>query len=86
MKSVAAVSVGMQNGLHLLDLDYVEDSSGDVDMNIVMTGDGGLVEVQGTAEKSVFAKKDLDAMLDLGAAGITKITALQKAAVERALR
>jgi ribonuclease PH len=86
VKSVAAVSVGMQNGLHLLDLDYVEDSSGDVDMNIVMTGDGGLVEVQGTAEKSVFAKKDLDAMLDLGAAGITKITALQKAAVERALR
>ena len=86
LRSVAAVSVGMQNGVHLLDLDYNEDSSGDVDMNIVMTGDGGLVEVQGTAEKNVFAKKDLDAMLDLGAAGIAKITALQKAAVEKALR
>lgn len=86
LRSVAAVSVGMQKGVHLLDLDYEEDSAGDVDMNIVMTGDGGLVEVQGTAEKNVFAKKDLDAMLDLGAAGIGKITALQKAAVERALR
>jgi len=84
--SVAAVSVGMQNGIHLLDLDYVEDSGGDVDLNVIMTGDGGLVEVQGTAEKSVFARKDLDAMLELGTAGIAKISALQKAAVERALR
>ncbi|HEY8278106.1 MAG TPA: ribonuclease PH [Bdellovibrionota bacterium] len=86
INSVAAVSVGMQKGVHLLDLDYVEDSAGDVDMNVVMTGEGGLVEVQGTAEKSVFAKKDLDAMLDLGANGIATITGLQKAAVERALR
>jgi ribonuclease PH len=86
LRSVAAVSVGMHNGIHLLDLDYEEDSGGDVDMNVVMTGDGGLVEVQGTAEKNVFAKKDLDAMLDLGAEGIAKITALQKAAVERAMR
>ena len=86
LNSVAAVSVGMQNGIHLLDLDYNEDSAGDVDMNIVMTGDGGLVEVQGTAEKSVYSKKDLDAMLDLGASGIAKITALQKLAVEKALR
>lgn len=86
LRSVAAVSVGMLNGIHLLDLDYNEDSSCDVDMNVVMTGDGGLVEVQGTAERNVFAKKDLDAMLDLGAAGVAKITALQKSAVERALK
>jgi ribonuclease PH len=86
VRSVAAVSVGMRNGVHLLDLDYDEDSTCDVDMNVVMTGDGGLVEVQGTGEKNVFAKKDLDTMLDLGAAGIAKITSLQKLAVEKALR
>lgn len=86
LRSVAAVSVGMHNGVHLLDLDYTEDSGGDTDLNLVMTGEGGIVEVQGTAEKSVFARKDLDAMLELGAQGITKITALQKAAVERALK
>jgi ribonuclease PH len=84
--SVAAVSVGMQNGIHLLDLDYNEDSGGDVDLNVIMNGEGGLVEVQGTAEKNVFNRKDLDAMLDLGAAGIAKITTLQKQAVEKALR
>lgn len=86
IRSVAAVSVGMQEGQHLLDLDYVEDSSGDVDMNIIMSGEGELIEVQGTAEHKVFARQDLNAMLDLGAHGIQQITALQKAAVERALR
>jgi ribonuclease PH len=86
VRSVAAVSVGMHNGVHLLDLDYNEDSTCEVDMNLVMTGDGGLVEVQGTGEKGHFSRDDMNRMLDLGAAGIQKITALQKAAVERALR
>jgi ribonuclease PH len=84
--SVAAVSVGMHKGIHLLDLDYEEDSTCDVDMNVVMTGAGGLVEVQGTGEKNVFSRQDLDAMLELGSSGISNITQLQKAAVERALR
>jgi len=86
VNSVAAISVGMKDGLHLLDLDYVEDSSCDVDMNIVMTGEGGLVEVQGTAEKNLFQRKDLDAMIDLAVAGGAKIAALQKAAIEKGLR
>jgi ribonuclease PH len=86
LRSVAAVSVGIQNGVHLLDLDYNEDSACDVDMNVVMTGDGGLVEVQGTAERNVFARKDLDAMLEYGAEGIAKLSALQKSAIERGLR
>jgi len=86
LRSVAAVSVGMHNGIHLLDLDYNEDSSCEVDMNVVMTGEGGLVEVQGTGEKNQFSRADMNAMLDLGAAGIEKITALQKAAVERGLK
>lgn len=86
LRSVAAVSVGMHNGIHLLDLDYNEDSTCEVDMNVVMTGEGGLVEVQGTGEKNHFSRADMNSMLDLGAAGIGKITALQKAAVERALK
>jgi ribonuclease PH len=86
LNSVCAISVGMKDGLHLLDLDYVEDSSCDVDMNIVMTGAGGLVEVQGTAEKNLFERKDLDAMIDLAVAGGKEITALQKTAIERGLK
>jgi ribonuclease PH len=86
LNSVAAVSVGMQNGLHLLDLDYNEDVACDVDMNVVMTGSGGMVEVQGTAEKSLFQRKDLDSMIDLAAAGIEKISLLQKQAVEKGLK
>lgn len=86
LRSVAAVSVGMHAGKHLLDLDYSEDSTCEVDMNVVATGDGGLVEVQGTGEKGHFSRQDMDAMLDLGTAGIAKITQLQKAAVERSLR
>lgn len=86
LRSVAAVSVGMHNGIHLLDLDYNEDSTCEVDMNVVATGDGGLVEVQGTGERGHFSRQDMDAMLDLGTAGIAKITALQKAAVEKSLR
>lgn len=86
LRSVAAVSVGMHNGIHLLDLDYNEDSTCEVDMNVVATGDGGLVEVQGTGERGHFSRQDMDNMLDLGTAGIAKITQLQKAAVEKSLR
>ena len=86
LRSVAAVSVGMHNGIHLLDLDYNEDSTCEVDMNVVATGDGGLVEVQGTGERGHFSRQDMDNMLDLGTAGIAKITQLQRAAVEKSLR
>ena len=67
---VAAVSVGMLDGVPLLDLSYVEDSRADVDLNVVMLDHGGLVEVQGTAERRSFSRADLDRMLDLAAAGI----------------
>ncbi len=86
LNSVAAVSVGMKNGIHLLDLDYEEDSSCDVDMNMVMTGSGGLVEVQGTAEKNLFQRKDLDAMIDLALAASGKISTLQNAAIQQGLK
>jgi len=86
LNSVAAISVGMKGGQHLLDLDYEEDSGCDVDMNVVLTGTGGLVEVQGTGEKTLFARKDLDAMIDLAVAGSLKISELQKAAIERGMR
>lgn len=83
---VSAISVGMKDGIHLLDLDYNEDSSCDVDMNVVLTGAGGLVEVQGTAEKNLFQRKDLDAMIDLAVAASAQISTLQKAAVEQGLK
>jgi ribonuclease PH len=86
LPAVAAVSVGMHNGIHLLDLDYNEDSTCEVDMNVVMNAEGGMIEVQGTGEKKLFQRADLDAMLGLAATGITKITALQKQAVERGLK
>lgn len=79
---VAAVSVGIVSGEPLLDLCYEEDSSADVDMNIIMTGDGKLVEVQGTAERSSFSRDELNVMLDLAGAGISEIIALQKKTVE----
>lgn len=86
LNSVAAVSVGMKGGKHLLDLDYVEDSACDVDMNVIMTGSGALVEVQGTAEREPFQRKDLDSLVDLAALGIGKIIALQAHAIERGLK
>lgn len=67
---VAAVSVGMLDGVPLLDLSYSEDSRADVDLNVVMLDHGGLVEVQGTAERRPFSRADLDRMLDLAAAGV----------------
>jgi ribonuclease PH len=83
--SVAAVSVGVVDGAPLLDLDYAEDSSADTDMNVVMTGDGRLVEVQATAERDPFARETLDELLELAAAGIAEIGAVQAEAVGREL-
>jgi len=78
---VAAVSVGIVAGDALLDLDYVEDAGADVDMNVVMTGDGRLIEVQATAEKTAFGRARLDELLDLAASGIATIAEQQRAAV-----
>ncbi|MDP2794475.1 MAG: ribonuclease PH [Sulfurisoma sp.] len=79
---VAAVSVGMVDGAAVLDLDYDEDSSCDTDMNVVMTGGGGIVEVQGTAEGEPFSRAELDALLALAQAGIADLVNLQKAALK----
>jgi ribonuclease PH len=67
----------------VLDLDYAEDSGSGTDMNVVMTGSGGLVEVQGTAEGAPFSRKEMDSMLDLAAKGIRELVAAQRAALER---
>ena len=75
---VAAVSVGMCAGVPVLDLDYAEDSSCDTDMNVVMTGAGAFVEVQGTAEGAAFSRNELDALLGLAEKGIAELVALQK--------
>ncbi|HVV58863.1 MAG TPA: ribonuclease PH [Gaiellaceae bacterium] len=80
--SVAAVSVGVVDGVSLLDLDYAEDSNADVDLNVVMTGDGRLVEVQATAEKVPFDRARLDELLDLAAVGIEELAATQREAVD----
>lgn len=74
---VAAVSVGMVDGAPCLDLDYEQDSNAEVDMNIVMTGQGKLIEVQGTAEKNPFSKKDLDRLLLIAKNGIDKLISYQ---------
>lgn len=74
----AAVSVGISDGEVLLDLDYSEDGGAEVDCNVVMTGSGDLIEVQGTAEGSPFSRARLDAMLDFAAAGITSLVAMQR--------
>ena len=78
---VAAVSVGIYQGQPVLDLDYPEDSDCETDMNVVMTGSGGFVEVQGTAEGSPFSRAELDALLDLAGAGIARLVAEQKRAL-----
>jgi ribonuclease PH len=75
--SVAAVSVGIVDGRPALDLCYEEDARADVDCNVVMTGTGRLVEVQGTAEGEPFGREDLDAMLDLASSGIQRLTQIQ---------
>ncbi|MCZ2440573.1 MAG: ribonuclease PH [Burkholderiales bacterium] len=78
---VAAVSVGMRQGVPLLDLDYDEDSSCDTDMNVVMTAAGGFVEVQGTAEGAPFTRAEMDALLALAAKGIGELVAAQRRAL-----
>ena len=82
--TVAAVSCGIVDGVPLLDLDYREDSSAEVDANVVMTGDGGLVEVQATAERTPLSRAHLDELLALAAKGIVELRALQDAAVAAA--
>jgi ribonuclease PH len=83
--SLAAVSVGVWEGEPVLDLDYAEDSTAEVDMNVVMTGSGGIVELQATAEKNTFSRETLDRLIDLASSGIEdimaeqlKVTALRK--------
>jgi ribonuclease PH len=83
--SVAAVSCGVVGGEPLLDLDYPEDSTAEVDMNVVMTGDGGLVEVQATGERTPLSRTSLDALLVLAAGGIEELRAAQRAAVDEAV-
>ena len=75
--NIAATSVGLVNGEALLDLCYVEDSTADVDMNIVMTGSGKFIEIQGTAEENPFSRDDYDQMLDLAVGGIQQLVRLQ---------
>ncbi len=82
LDSVAAVSVGIYQGMPVLDLDYTEDSACGTDMNVVMTGSGGLIEVQGTAEGSPFSRTEMDAMLDLAQKGIAQLISAQKAALK----
>lgn len=79
--SVAAISVGVYQGAPVLDLDYIEDSDCDTDMNVVMTGTGGFVEIQGTAEGEAFDRATMDAMIDLAVSGIKTISKLQQQAL-----
>jgi len=83
--SVAAVSCGMIDGAALLDLDYSEDSTAQVDANVVMTGEGGLVEVQATAERTPLSRAHLDELLGLAAAGIERLRVAQQDAIAGAL-
>jgi ribonuclease PH len=83
--SVAGVSLGIVDGEPLLDLDYSEDSRAEVDLNVVMSGDGRLIEVQATAEGERYTREQLDELLDLAAAGIEEIAEAQQRAVETVL-
>jgi ribonuclease PH len=80
---VAAISVGIYQGTPVLDLDYAEDSQCDTDMNVVMNANGGLIEVQGTAEGHAFSRAELNALLDLAASGCATLAAAQRAALDR---
>ena len=80
-QGVAAISVGVYKGVPVLDLDYIEDSDCDTDMNVVMTADGGFVEIQGTAEGEPFKRDAMNAMLDLAASGIHELLAKQQYAL-----
>jgi len=79
----AAVSVGVVAGVPTLDLAYEQDSSADVDMNVVMTGSGGIIEVQGTAERNPFTRAALDRLLDLAASGVDRLVVAQREALGR---
>lgn len=83
--AVAAVSVGKVEGKILLDLNYEEDSRAEVDMNIVMTGSGKFIEIQGTAENAVFSKAEMDALIKVAEKGIKKLLQIQKRSLEEAL-
>ena len=80
---VAATSVGIVGGMPLLDLCYEEDSQAEVDMNVVMTEDGGLVETQATAEKGSYSRSDLNALIDLAESGLKDIFAAQRSVLDR---
>ncbi len=80
--SVAAISVGIVNGVPVLDLDYAEDSSAETDMNVVMNDAGGFIEVQGTAEGHAFRREELDALLDLARDGVSTLLDLQAQALK----
>ena len=86
VRQVAAISVGIVDGQAVLDLDYPEDVGAGTDMNVVATGDGELIEVQGTAEGAPFARNELDALLDLALGGIRTLTSLQAEALAEPLR
>jgi ribonuclease PH len=79
--AVAAVSVGIVQGVPVLDLDYAEDSACDTDMNVVMNDGGGFIELQGTAEGHAFRREELDALLELASKGVAELCALQRAAL-----
>ena len=81
MDSVAAVSVGVVGGVPLLDLDYPEDSGCDSDVNMVMTGSGKIIEIQGTAEGAPFSFDELNTLMQLAAKGIAELSALQRQAL-----
>ena len=82
INSVAAISVGIYQGVPVLDLDYAEDSQCDTDMNVVMTGTGGMIEVQGTAEGAPFSRDELEELLNLASEGIGQLTRIQKEALQ----
>ena len=81
-RRVAAVSVGIIDGEPRLDLDYEEDVRAEVDMNVVMTADGGLVETQATAEKGSYSRRELDALIDLAESGLKQIFEIQRAVIQ----
>ena len=81
LNHVAAISVGIYQGVPVLDLDYPEDSDCDTDMNVVMTGSGGIVEIQGTAEGEPFSRAQMSVLVDLAEAGISELIARQKAVI-----
>ena len=81
--AVAAVSVGIYQGVPVLDLDYPEDSRAETDMNVIMSEQGGFIEVQGTAEVSPYSRQELDQMLSLAEGGVAQLLAIQRAALAR---